>query len=442
MQRAWIIAAAGLLLAALAGCNPTDEKTDSGTTPPPATGGTASNPPAAAGPVKLGFCFEETGGEASFGTSSHKGAQMALDELNKAGGLFGKPIEAVFEDNASKPDQAATAASKLVNTDKVNAIIGCVASSNSLAMAKIAEQAHVPMVSPASTKVTLTLDEAGAPRKYIYRTCFTDDFQGEAMVDFAVNGPLKAKNAVVFYAGDNDYAKGIYQTVKATAAGKGLNIVAEDSFLSSSETDFRTKLAKFKSLKFDVLIVPGYYKEAALIANQARELGLKQPLLGGDGFDSPELWKVAGKNIEGSYFTNHYAADDQDPAVQDFITKYKALNGGNTPDAMAILAYDSVNCVVDAFKRAGGTDPDAVVKALGETKDFKGSAGNITIDAKHNATKKLVVMEIGAGGKLKWVYTYNPGQVSGGQTATPGAPAGGPTAKAAPPGGSAEAGGK
>ena len=181
-------------------------------------------------------------------------------------------------------------------------------------------------------------------RKYIFRTCFTDDFQGEAMVDFAVNGPMHAKNAVVFYAGDNDYAKGIYQTVKATAPKKGLNLVAEDSFLSSSETDFRTKLSKFKSLSFDVLIVPGYYKEAALIANQARELGLKQPLLGGDGFDSADLWKNAGKNIEGSYFTNHYAADDPDPGVQDIIKKYKeklaAEAAANGFDAVVICGGD------------------------------------------------------------------------------------------------------
>jgi branched-chain amino acid transport system substrate-binding protein len=455
MTRIWW-AALALAAVVLAGCNPTDQnQSGNGNGTPPSSPGktpsTPNTPPATAnaGPVKLGFCFEESGDDASFGQSSRKGAEMAIDELNKAGGLFGKPIESVFEDNASKPDQSATAASKLVNEEKVNAVIGCVASSDSIAMAKIVEAAKVPMVSPASTKVSLTLNDDGSVRKYIFRTCFTDDFQGEAMVDFAVNGPLHAKNAVVFYASDNDYAKGIYQTVKDTAPKKGLKLVAEDSFLSSSETDFRTKLAKFKGLDFDVLIVPGYYKEASEIANQARELGLKQPLLGGDGFDSPDLWKNAGKNIEGSYFTNHYAADDQDPAVQGFIAKYKARYGGNTPDAMAILAYDCVNVVADAFKRAGSTDPDAVTAALAATKDFHGAAGDITIDDHHNAKKKLVVMEIGPGGALKWVYTYNPGQASGGSAAAPdaGKPgmAGGaspPPAGGAAPGGDAAPGGK
>jgi branched-chain amino acid transport system substrate-binding protein len=433
MLRIWT-AALALLLLALAGCNPKEEDTGD-------TGGLGPGPGektgTASGPVKLGFVFEETGSEATFGLSSHKGAEMAIDELNAAGGLFGAPIIAVWEDNASKPEQAGNAASKLVNTDKVNAVIGCVASSNSLAMAKIVEAAGIPMISPASTRVDLTLQEDKATvRKYIFRTCFTDDFQGQAMANFAVNGPLKAKNAVLFYAADNDYAKGIYETIKAAAPGEGLTIVAEGSFQSASETDFRTHLAKFKGLDFDVLIVPGYYKEASLIANQARELGLKQPLLGGDGFDSADLWKNAGKNIEGSFFTNHYAADDPDPVVQEFITKYKAKYGGNVPDAMAILAYDCVNCVADAYNRAGSSDTEALVTALSATKDFKGAAGNITINDKHNATKKLVVMEIGAGGALKWVYTYNPGETSGGAAAPPegaGTPPGGTPPAGTPP---------
>lgn len=411
-----------LLLLALccsvcAGCNPTDEDAStetSGLGPGPGDKGSGAAA-SVEGPLKLGLCFEETGDAATFGISSRKGAEMAIQELNASGGLFGKPIEAVFEDNASKPEQAATAASKLINQDKVHVLVGAVASSNSIAMARDAEAAKIPIVSPASTRVDFTLNQDGSVRQYVFRTCFTDDFQGEAMVDFAVNGPLKAKNAVLFYASDNDYALGIYDTVKAMAAGKGLTVVGEDSFLSSSETDFRTKLSKFKGLPFDVLIVPGYYKEAALIANQARELGINQPLLGGDGFDSSDLWKNAGANIEGSYFTNHYAADDADPAVQEFITKYKEREGGNVPDAMAILAYDCVKCVVEAVKRANSLDGTAIAAELAKTSGFKGAAGNITINEKHNATKKLVVMEIGAGGTLKWAYSYLPGDASAGQ---------------------------
>ncbi len=188
--------------------------------------------------------------------------------------------------------------------------------------------------------------------------------------------------------------------------------MAENSFLASTETDFRTKLSQFKAQQFDVLIVPGYYNQVALIANQARELGLKQPLIGGDGWDSPDLWKVAGKNIEGCYFTNHYASDDKDPAVQDFIRKYKERNGGTVPDSMAILGYDATMLAADAITRAGSTDPAAIAKALAETADFKGAAGVITMSDKHNATKKLVVLKVGAGGVFNWVYSYDPENAS------------------------------
>lgn len=426
----WALLVLGL--AGLVSCNPkTDKK--------PATGGTAAGgatgqrdgEPASGGVVKLGFNLEETGGEATFGQSSHKGAQMALDEINAEGGLLGAPVVAVFDDNASDSNQAATVASKLVNQDKVTVLIGAVASSNSIAMAKIAEEAGVPMVTPASTKTTLTLNPDGSVMEYVFRTCFTDDFQGEGMADFAVNGPLGASKAVIFYDADSDYSIGIWETIKAVAPKLGLTIVAEDSYLGKSETDFRTRLSKFKGVEFDVMFVPGYYGQVGQIANQARELGMTQPLIGGDGWDSPDLWKTAGKNIEGCYFTNHYASDDQDPAVQDFISKYKALNGGNIPDAMAILAYDTVKCVADAITRAGGTDGAALAEALAQTSGFKGAAGTITINDKHNATKKLVVLEIKPGGKYAWVYSYDPNAAGASDAAeeTSASEGGGPAAE-------------
>jgi len=359
-------------------------------------------------PIKLGFNLEETGNAATFGVSAHKGAELAIDELNAGGGVLGRSIEAVFDDNASLPQQSANVASKLINQNRVDVLIGAVGSSQSIAMARIAEESKVPMVTPASTNPDVTRNDDGSVRTYVFRTCFTDDFQGEGIADFAVNGPIGAKRACIFYDAENDYSVGIYETVLKVAADKGLEVVAEDSYLGQSETDFRTKLNKFKRHEFDVLIVPGYYNQVALIANQAREVGLEQPLLGGDGFDSPELWKVAGPNIEGSYFTNHYASDDMDPAVQGFIKKYKDRYGGQMPDAMSILTYDAVMVVADAIRRVGGTDKDALAATLADTAGFKGAAGTITIDEFHNATKKLVVLAIGEGGAFSWVYTYDP----------------------------------
>lgn len=375
---------------------------------PAVDGGSSSVPAEIDRPVKLGFNLEDTGDAATFGRSAMKGAEIALEEINDAGGILGYPVEAVFDDNQSMPTPAANIALKLINQDKVDVLIGAVASSQSIAMAKVAEDAGVPMVTPASTKPSVTLNDDGTVRRYVFRTCFTDDFQAELIADFAVTGPIQARRAVIFYDAENDYSVGIYDTIKRVAPGLGLEIVAEDAYLKSQEADFRAKLNKFKAHEFDVLIVPGYYNSVGMIANQAREVGITQPLLGGDGFDSPELYRVAGRSIVGSYFTNHYAADDMDPAVQNYIRTYREHHGGNVPDAMSILTYDAVYVVADAIRRAGSVDHDAVAQALAEVKDFKGAAGSITIDEFHNATKKLVVLEIGEGGQFQWVHTYDP----------------------------------
>ncbi len=392
-----------MLIVLAAACNPVEEDTSGGSS----SSTQASKPAIETGPIKLGFNLELTGDAATFGLSAKDGAEIALEELNATGGIMGREIVTVFDDNQSMPGPSTNVASKLINQNKVDVLIGAVGSSQSIAMAKIAEEAGVPMVTPASTNPDVTLDK-GKVRKYVFRTCFTDDFQGEGIADFAVTGPIGAKSAVIFYDAENDYSVGIYETIKRVAPGKGLAIVAEDSYLGQSETDFRSKLNKFKAHEFDVMIVPGYYNKVGLIANQAREVGLTQPLLGGDGFDSPELFKIAGRNISGSYFTNHYAADDMDPAVQGYIKKYKEHFGGKVPDAMSILTYDAVMVVADAIERAGSTDHEAVTAALAGVTGFKGAAGSITINEQHNATKKLVVLEIGDSGKFSWVYTYDP----------------------------------
>jgi len=395
------------LVFGLVACNPVEEETEP-TSENPGGRKPAFDNGEEAGPIRLGFNLEETGDAATFGNSARQGAEIAIDELNAAGGILGRNIETVFDDNQSMSGPAANVASKLINQDQVDVLIGALTSTNSIAMAKIANEAGVPMVTPTSTKTDLTVTEDGEVFKYVFRTCFTDDFQGEGIVNFAVKGPIQAEKAVVLYDAENDYSVGIYETIKRVAPEMGLEIVAENSYLKSSEADFRSKLNMFKAHEFDVLIVPGFYNQVGMIANQAREVGLDQPLLGGDGFDSPELYKVAGNNIVGSYFTNHYSADDMDPAVQSYIRKFKEQYGGKVPDAFSILAYDTVMMVADAIERAGGTDPEALCDALAATSGFKGAAGAITIDEKHNATKKLVVLEIAEGGETHWVYTYDP----------------------------------
>ncbi len=398
-----------LILLTLTSCNPVEKNSDETTspTPGPRTDTAAKSAALPAGEFKIGFNFEETGNAATFGVSSHKGAELAIKEINESGSLGPLKLTSVFEDNESRSEKSAQVASKLINQDKVNAIIGAVTSSNSIATARLVENTGIPMISPASTNPALTLDDKGAVRKWIFRACFTDDFQGDGIVDFAVNG-LKAKKAVVLFDTDSDYSVGIWKRIEAVAKEKGLEVVNHDSFLSSSETDFRSKLNKFKTTPFDVLITPIYYNQAALIAKQAREVGIKQPILGGDGLDSEDLWKIAGKDVEGSaYFTNHYAPDDPDPKVQNFIAKYKQVYAA-VPDALAVLAYDSVYLLIDAIKRAGSTDKEAIRQALEQTKGIQCVSGTFDIDPEHDAFKKLVVISIGKGGSKKMVYAFDP----------------------------------
>jgi branched-chain amino acid transport system substrate-binding protein len=398
-----------LLLWVIASCQPTAEKTEQPAATKAVHKTETPKTPAAelSGEYKIGFNYEETGNAATFGVSSHKGSELALKEINEGGMLGGLKLVSVFEDNESRSEKAAQVASKLINQDKVDAVIGAVASSNSIATARIVEDAAVPMISPSSTNPMLTLNDDGTVKQWVFRACFTDDFQGDGIVDFAVNG-LKAKRAAVLYDADNDYSVGIWKRIQDTAEAKGLEVVSHDSFLSSSETDFRSKLNKFKSTPFDVLIAPIYYNQAALIARQAREVGLTQPILGGDGLDSEDLWKIAGRDVEETtYFTNHYSPDDPDPKIKDFIAKYKQAYAA-VPDALAVLAYDAVYLLADAIKRAGSTDKAAVRQALESTKGFQGVSGTFDIDAKHDPFKKLVVIRIGKGGSKMMVYAFDP----------------------------------
>ncbi len=406
-RRIWFFLITLVLWLTSFGCQPKEEEEER----TPATketkeeeGGLAQLP---TGEFKIGFNFEETGNAAAFGTSSRKGAELAINEINASGMLGDLTLVGVFEDNESKSDKSAQVARKLINQDRVDAIIGAVASSNSIAMARIVEESGIPMVTPSSTNPAVTLNDDGSVRKWVFRACFTDDFQGDGIADFALNG-LKAKRVVVLYDADNDYSVGIWKRMQAMAPSKGLDIVNHDSFLSSSETDFRSKLNKFKTTPFDVLIIPIYYNQAALIAKQAREVGLTQPILGGDGLDSEDLWKIAGKDVEGTtFFTNHYAPDDPDPRVQEFIRKYKQAFA-NIPDAMAILAYDAVYLMADAIKRAGSKEKEKVRVALSQTKGFRGATGTFDIDQQHNAFKKLVVVQIQKGGSKRMVYVFDP----------------------------------
>jgi branched-chain amino acid transport system substrate-binding protein len=348
-------------------------------------GGDNTGPTATGDTIKVGVYGDLTGGTASFGQSTKNGVQLAMDEVNAAGGVNGKKIVLVVEDDQGKPEQAKTVISKLINQDKVVAVLGEVASTNSLAAAPVAQEAKIPMITPSSTNPKVT--EVG---DYISRVCFIDPFQGSSMAKFAAKS-LNAKTAAILGDASSDYSKGLTQFFEEEFTKQGGKVIAKEAY-TQTDPDFKGQLTKIRDLKPDVIYVPGYYGQVGIIAKQARELGMNMPLLGGDGWDSPDLWKLGGASLKNAYISNHYSADNPAPEIQNFVKAYQA-KFGVVPDSLAALAYDSAKVLADAIKRAGGTDSAKLKDAINSTKNFAGVTGTITLDATRNAVKPAVILE-------------------------------------------------
>ncbi|HEY0079702.1 MAG TPA: ABC transporter substrate-binding protein [Pyrinomonadaceae bacterium] len=381
--------------------------------------GTSTTGDSNAGAIKVGIYADLSGQTSSFGQSTKNGVTMAFDEINKAGGVNGRQLEFVIEDDQGQPAQAATVVTKLINQDKVHAIIGEVASSNTLAAAPVAQSAKIPMITPSSTNPTVT--QKG---DYIFRVCFTDNFQGAVMAKFAVN-TLKAKTAAVLGDVNSDYSKGMTQYFEQEFNRLGGRIVTKQAY-TQTDADFKGQLTAIRSTNPDVIFVPGYYGQVGVIAKQSKELGIKAPLLGGDGWDAPQLWDLGGEALNGAFMANHYSIDDPSPAVKKFVDAYKARYGGTAPDAIAALAYDAAYVLADAIKRAGSTENAKIRDALAQTKNFAGVTGSISINEQRDAVKPAVVFELQ---NRKFVYkeTIQPEGASSGAPATGASPAGATT---------------
>ncbi|MFO1462976.1 MAG: ABC transporter substrate-binding protein [bacterium] len=349
--------------------------------------------------IPIGVYASLTGTTATFGQSMNEGIQLAVEEVNKSGGLLGKQVETIVEDDQSKPEEAKTAVLKLLKQDQVVALLGEVASSRSLAAAPEAQKNKIPMVSPASTNPKVT--EVG---DYIFRACFVDTFQGSSMARFAYND-LGLRKVAILYDIKNDYSVGLTEFFEKTFKELGGEIVAKQSY-SEGDIEFRAQLTDIKSANPQAIYVPGYYTEVGLIARQARDLGITVPLLGGDGWDSPKTLEIGGAAVEGSYYSNHYSADDPAPMIQDFIKKYQAKYH-KVPDAMAVLGYDAAQLLFDAIRRAGDTSGPKIRDALAATQGFQGVSGTLTMDAQRNAKKKIVILKID-GGKVKFHKSLDP----------------------------------
>ena len=358
--------------------------------------------PVSAQEIVVGEFASLTGTEATFGVNSSNGVELAKDEINNAGGLLGgRKIKIVLEDDQSKPGQPSAAVKKLVASDNAIAIIGEISSSRSLEAAPICQNAKIPMVSPGSTNPSVT--EKG---DYIFRVCFIDPFQGTVMAKFALD-QLHAKKIAILQDVKSDYSKGLAQFFKEYFTSHGGEIVAELSYTGGgTDKDFRAQLTKIKTRQPDAIFVPGYYTEVGLIAKQARSLGIKVPLLGGDGWDSPKLTEIGGAALEGCYFSTHFSVQDKNPKVQDFVKKYQAKFNA-LPDGMAPLGYDAMMILGQAINTAGSTDGTKIRDALASIKDYPGVTGNITIDEKRNAKKAAVVLEV-KGNKTNFVATVPP----------------------------------
>ena len=360
--------------------------------------------------IKVGIYGSMTGTTATFGKSTLNGAQLAFDELNAAGGIAGKKIQYVSEDDQSKAEEAATAVQKLINQDHVVALIGEVASSRSLAAAPIAQSNGVPMISPSSTNPEVTLKG-----NYIFRACFLDEFQGRVMARFAVDS-LKMKRVAILKDIKNDYSVGLAQFFSEEYKAHGGSIVGEQAY-NEGDSDFRSQLTALKANNPEAIFVPGYYTEVGSIARQARELGITVPLLGGDGWVSDQLLKIGGEALNGCYYSNHFALDQPSAPLQKFFNDYNT-KFGSSPDAIAGLAYDTANLVIDALKRLHAEDPasfealdasksgDAAAQKaaraklrdlINNVKDFQGITGVINFDANRNPVKPAVVIKVDNG---------------------------------------------
>ena len=356
---------------------------------------------AAADAIVIGEFASLTGKEAAFGQSSHKGTQLAIEELNAAGGLLGKPVRYVYEDNRSTPGESATIAKKLISRDKIVALLGEVASGRSLEAAPIAQASKVPMISPSSTnpKVTETGD-------YIFRVCFTDPFQGKLLAEFA-RRTLKAQKIAIFSDVAAPYSVGLAQFFREPFLAGGGQIVAEQKY-TGGDKDFKAQLTAIKSLKPDAIMVPGYYTDVGLIVAQARQLGITVPLFGGDGWEAPELIQIAGSEaLQGTYYSTHFSPENTDPVAQKFVAAYRSRYGGETPDAMAALGYDSAMVLADAIRRAGSTESAKLRDALAATSGYAGATGATTLDANRDASKPAVIITV-KDGKFQYVETIAP----------------------------------
>lgn len=343
---------------------------------------------------KIGAYLSLSGAETQFGIETKEGIELATEEINKAGGVKGRPFKVLYEDDKTNPNEASNKVLQLIDRDKVVALLGEVSSSRSMVGGLVANRKKVPMISPLSTHPEVT--QIGP---FVFRVCFTDDIQGRMSARFVVNTLGKKKLAILFTS-DDIYSSGLAHEFKEEAKKLGAEIVAEKSFLET-ETNFTTYITEIRDANPEIIYAPIYYTAMVPIARQAKAAGVAGSLfMGGDGWDAVPLLTDAGEELEGALFTNHYAPDVPWPNAQAFRNAFRE-KFQRDPSTGAAMGYDATKVLADAISRSKEDTPDSIREAIGETKNFRGATGTITIDEKRNADKPLVVVQIK---NRKYVY--------------------------------------
>ena len=359
--------------------------------------------PSHAKEIRIGLITPLSGDVKTFGESVRNSFLIAVEEANARGGVAGMKITYVIQDDKNDATEAANVANLLVNQQRVKAIVGSVTSKATIPVSDIIQAAKVPTISPTATNPKVTVAD-GKRKDYMFRACFIDPFQGAVMAKFS-RETLKGESAAVLFDASNDYSKGIAEVFRDAFRKQGGKVAAFESY-GKDDVDFSALLTKVKASGADVLFLPDYYNKVGLIAKQVQEKGLKVRLVGPDGWDSPDLVKIAGSAIEGGHFSNHYSPDDLRPEVVAWVKKYKEKHG-QVPDALGTLAYDATNLLLEAIRKAGSDDPEKIREALASIKDFKAVSGKSTLDRNGDSIKSAAILKI-EGGRQKFVTMVNP----------------------------------
>lgn len=337
--------------------------------------------------IVVGAYLSLSGSDSAFGVDTREGIELAIAEVNAQGGIKGRAVDVIYEDDKSLTTEASQTVRKLVDRDHVVALLGEAASGRSLVGGLIANTSQVPMITPSSTAVDVTKG-----REWVFRACFTDDAQGEAAARF-VHDELHKTKVGIFFAAQDTYSSGLAKSFRDEMVRLGGTVVVDRGY-TKGETSFRTHLAALSSAQPEIVFVPNYYNEMVTIARQAKELGIPGTMfVGGDGWDASNLLEGAGAELEGAHFTNHYAPDVPWPQSKKFLEAFRARYGRD-PSSGNTLGYDAARLLADAMTRAPAPTRAAIRQALAETKDFAGATGTMSMDASRNPRKPVVVVRI------------------------------------------------